>query len=205
MLEFQTANVLEGKKLNIFKKKSKKSQIFLFDTQRKTDDYLMKLLHRKNGKYDDIPHFLITKTGIIYNIFSTKYYSNTFDDPKIDSKLIKIAIENLGWLRKNTITQIYNNWIDDTLRSEPYIKSWRGYFFWDKYTEAQLNSIVELSQQLCLDENIPYQTVPSQGHIQNLTQFKGIVCKSNFQSIYTDINPSFDFRIFYKDGKKTTG
>ena len=92
MLEFQTANVLEGKKLNIFKKKSKKSQIFLFDTQRKTDDYLMKLLHRKNGKYDDIPNFLITKTGIIYNIFSTKYYSNTFDDPKIDRKLIKIAI-----------------------------------------------------------------------------------------------------------------
>jgi len=25
------------------------------------------------------------------------------------------------------------------------------------------------------------------------------VCKSNFLNIYTDINPSFDFNIFYKD------
>lgn len=203
MLEIQDADVLNGKKFNIVRKKSKKSQIFLFDTQRKTDDYLMKLVHRKNGQYDDIPHFVITKTGIIYKIFNPIYFSNTFENEKVDRKFIKIAIENLGWLKKNTITGIYNNWIDDPFRADPFIKSWRGHFYWDRYTDEQLDSVVKLCSMLCSEHKIPYQTVPSQGYIQNLTQFKGIVCKSNFQSIYTDINPSFDFKIFYKDGKET--
>jgi hypothetical protein len=52
-----------------------------------------------------------------------------------------------------------------------------------------------------MKHDIPYQTVPSQGFIENLSKFKGIVCKSNFLNIYTDINPSFDFRIFYNDAK----
>ena len=199
MLEVQSADILNDIKLNIIKKKAKKTQIFLYDTQRRVDDFMMKLKYRNNGKYDDIPHYIITKTGKVIKIFNTNYSSKTFGIIDDDKKMIKIAIENLGWLNKNTITGVLYNWIGDPYRSEPYIKKWRDNYFWDPYSEDQLNALVLLCKDICKDHNIPYQTVPGQGYLSNARKFVGIVCKSNFLNIYTDINPSFDFNIFYKD------
>ena len=94
----QDVEILDKKKLNILKKKSKKTQIFLYDTQRRLDDFLNKIKYRKNGEYSDVPHFVISKLGVVYQLFDTDHSSNTFDDPIIDIKLIKISIENLWWL-----------------------------------------------------------------------------------------------------------
>jgi N-acetyl-anhydromuramyl-L-alanine amidase AmpD len=201
MLEIQSVENLNDVKLNINKRKSKKTQIFLYDTQRRVDDFIMKLKYRNDGKYEDVPHYIVTKQGKVYKIFDGNYSSKTFG-VKWDNKQIKIALENLGWLHKNTITGILYNWIGDPYRSEPYIKKWRNYYFWDPYTEEQLSALVELCKNLCKDYNIPYQTVPSQGYLSNAIKFTGIVCKSNFLNIYTDINPSFNFNIFYKDEYK---
>lgn len=197
MVEVQKIDILNEKKLNVVRRKSKKTQIFLYDTQRRSDDFVMKLKYRNNERYDEIPHYLITKTGIIYKIFNTNYSSKTFGDQSTDKKQIKIVLENLGWLKKNTITGVLNNWVDDPYRIEPFIRKWRGYFFWDIYPEDQIDSLVKLCKDLCEEHGIPYQTVPSQGFFENATKFNGIVCKSNFQNIYTDINPSFDFKKFY--------
>lgn len=202
MLEIQDVDIIDKKTLNIVKRKSKKTQILLYDTQRRFDDYVMKLKHRRNGNFDDIPHFIVSKTGTIHKVFDTKYYSNTFNDPIADKKFIKIAIENLGWLNKNTINGFLHNWINDPYRTEPYIKNWRGHYFWDKYSDEQMKSVADLCFNLCIENEIIYQTVPSPGYIENISKFNGIVCKSNFLSIYTDINPSFDFRIFYNDAKE---
>jgi hypothetical protein len=117
--------------------------------------------------------------------------------------MIKIAIENLGWLQKNTITGFLNNWIGDPYRVEPHIRSWRNYFFWDKYNDTQMEALSELCDHLCDSHNIFKQVVPSQGFLENVSNFKGIVCKSNFSNIYTDINPSFNFRLLFNYGKKT--
>ncbi len=201
-MEIQDVGILDENELNVVRRTSKKTQILLYDTQRRTDNFVAKLKNRKNGKYEDIPHYIITKLGVIYRVFDTKYSSNTFNDPKVDKKQIKIALENLGWLNKNTISGFLVNWIGDPYRSEPHIRNWRGHYFWDKYTDEQKTSLVRLCTFLCMKHDIPYQTVPSQGFIENLSKFKGIVCKSNFLNIYTDINPSFDFRIFYSDAKE---
>jgi len=204
MLEIHNVEGLDSKTLNITKRKSKKTQIFLYDTGRRADDFINKIKHRRNGKYDEVPHFIITKLGTIYQLFDTKYFSNTFDDPKVDKQFIKIAIENLGGLHKNTITGFMNNWIGDPYRSEPFVRNWRNYYFWDRYNESQLESIVNLCKHLCETNNIPYQVVPSQGYLENILKFHGVVCKSNFSNIYTDINPSFNFRIFSKDEQQET-
>lgn len=198
MLEIQSVESLNDVQLNIVKRKTKKTQIFLYDTQRRVDDFIMKLKYRNNNKYEYIPHYIVTKQGKILKIFDTNYSSKTFDS-KIDNKQIKIALENLGWLNKNTITGVLYNWIGDPYRSEPYIKKWRDYYFWDPYSESQLNALVELCKDICKEHNVPYQTVPSQGYLSNAIKFTGIICKSNFLNIYTDINPSFNFNIFYKN------
>ena len=139
---------------------------------------------------------------MIYQLYDTNYSSNTFNDPKKDRKMIKIAIENLGWLNKNTITGYLNNWIGDPYRTEPHIRNWRNYYFWDKYNETQLQSLSELCNHLCDKHDIFKQTVPSNGYLENVDNFKGIVCKSNFSSIYTDINPSFNFRVLFNNTKQ---
>jgi N-acetyl-anhydromuramyl-L-alanine amidase AmpD len=204
MLEIHDVDVLDKDKLNIVKKRSKKTQILLFDTQRRVDDYINKIKYRRNGKHDDVPHFVISKLGMVYQLFDTNYSSNTFNDPKLDKKQIKIAIENLGWLNKNTITGILNNWIGDPYRSEPHIRNWRNYYFWDKYNEAQMESLSMLCEHLCEKHGIFKQYVPSQGYLENVSNFKGIVCKSNFSNIYTDINPSFNFRTLFNHAKEST-
>ena len=202
MLVVHNIETIDSQELNIHKRKTKKTQILLYDTQRRVDDFINKIKYRKNGKYEDVPHFVVSKLGMVYQLFDTNHSSNTFDNPKTDRKQIKIAIENLGWLNKNTITGILHNWIGDPYRSEPHIRNWRNYYFWDKYGETQLDAVANLCEMLCEKHDIFKQTVPSQGYLENASNFKGIICKSNFSSIYTDINPSFNFRVFFSNPKK---
>ena len=68
---------------------------------------------------------------------------------------------------KNTITGFLYNWIGDPYRTEPHIRNWRNRHFWDKYNEEQLNAVSSLCNELCDKHNIPKQTVPSQGYLEN--------------------------------------
>jgi N-acetyl-anhydromuramyl-L-alanine amidase AmpD len=201
MLVIQEIDVLDKSKLNIIRRKSKKKQIILYDTQRRIEDFVNKIKYRRNGKYDDIPHFIVNKMGVVFQVFDTNFSSKTFEGDKLNRSQIKIAIENLGWLNKDAVNGLYTNWIDSPYRSEPFIKGWRNYFYWDKYKQEQIEKVSELCEMLCEKHNIPKQHVQSQGYFQNVTNFKGIVCKSNFSNIYTDINPSFDFTILFNHAK----
>jgi hypothetical protein len=189
-------------KLNIKRKKTKKTKILLYDTQRRVEDFLNKIKYRNGGQYEDIPHFVVSKLGVVHEIFDTDYSSKTFDNPDVDKRIIKIALENLGWLNKNTITGVLNNWIGDPYRSEPHIRSWRNYFFWDKYTDVQLETTHQLCESLCKKHNIPQKMVSSNGYFERSYKFNGIVCKSNYSDIYTDINPSFNFNYFLKNAEQ---
>lgn len=199
MLEIHSVEKLDSKKLNIKRRKSKKTQILLYDTGRRSDDFINKLKYRKNGNYSEVPHFIVTKLGYIYQIYDTDHHSNTFDEPEIDKQFIKIAIENLGWLSKNTITGFLSNWIGDPFRSEPHKNWWRNHYFWDGYTNQQIESISNLCNFLCEKHEIPKRIVSSQIYMENVVKFRGVVCKSNFSNIYTDINPSFNFKEIFKN------
>ena len=203
MLVIENIGGLDKKELNFKKSKVKKNQILLYDTYRRISDFINMLKYRKMGEYDDIPHFIISKQGVVYQILdSEKEVSNTFGDKNIDRRLIKIALENIGWLNKNTINGMLSNWIGDVYRTEPFIKNWRGHFFWDNYTDVQYESVNLLCEFLCDKHNIEKKIVPSHGYFENASNFNGIVCKSNYSDIYTDINPSFNFKNIFKDDKK---
>jgi len=199
MLEIRDVETIDKKSLNHVGRKYKKKQILLYDTKRRIDDFVSKLKYRKDGKYEDIPHFIVSKMGDIYQVLHMDYSSVTFGDHELDRKQIKIAVENLGWLQKNTITGYYSNWIGDPHRTEPFIRSWRDKFYWDRYTDQQTESIVNLCEYICEEKQIDKRVVSSHGYIEKIDKFKGIVCKSNFSNIYTDINPSFNFKKFLDD------
>lgn len=204
MLTIQHVEALDIKKLNFKKSKAKKTQILLCDTHRRINDYVHMIKYRNNGKYEDIPHYVINKMGDVFQILNDKDYSTTFGDTNIDRKIIKISIENLGWLNKNTMNGMLSNWIGDPYRLDPHIRNWRGHFFWDKYSESQMESLNLLCNELCEKHNIKKQIVPSQGYFENAPNFNGVLCKSNYSDIYTDINPSFNFKIIFENDKKDT-
>ena len=108
MLGIRDVEIINKDELNHSKRSYKKRQILLYDTKRRIDDFVKKIKYRRNGEYEDIPHFIISKTGDIYKVLDVKYSSKTFDVDKIDRQKIKIAFENRRWLNKDTITGFFS-------------------------------------------------------------------------------------------------
>jgi N-acetyl-anhydromuramyl-L-alanine amidase AmpD len=173
-----------------------KSQIILCHTSRNSNEYLISLKYRKNKKYDKIPNFLVTKDGKIIDLLPSETYSNFFDNHDVNKNSIIISLENLGWLEKKQLSSHYINWIGDIYKGVPYERKWRDYFLWDPYTTEQINSLVKLCLDMCQKHKIPIECIGHNTKITNIEKLNGIVSKSNFDQIFTDVSPAFDFDKF---------
>ena len=179
-----------------FEKNKKKKQIILCNTFRNHKDYLNSLKYRNNGKYDKIPNYLITKDGETISLIPDDSYSNFFFDKEVNKNSIIICLENLGWLDKKPLDISHTNWIGDIYTKEVFTKKWRGKIFWDKYTINQFESLVEISKKLLVKFSIDNKFIGHNTKVEGIKLFNGIVCKSNYNDKFTDVNPSFDFELF---------
>ena len=173
-----------------------KSQIILCHTSRNSNEYLISLKYRKNKKYDKIPNFLVTKDGKIIDLLPSETYSNFFDNHDVNKNSVIISLENLGWLEKKQLSSHYINWIGDIYKGVPFERKWRDYFLWDPYTTEQINSLVKLCLDMCQKHKIPIECIGHNTKITNIEKLNGIVSKSNFDQIFTDVSPAFDFDKF---------
>jgi N-acetyl-anhydromuramyl-L-alanine amidase AmpD len=173
-----------------------KSQIILCHTSRNSNEYLISLKYRKNKKYDKIPNFLVTKDGKIIDLLPSETYSNFFDNHDVNKNSVIISLENLGWLEKKQLSSHYINWIGDIYKGVPYERKWRDYFLWDPYTTEQINSLVKLCLDMCQKHKIPIECIGHNTKITNIEKLNGIVSRSNFDQIFTDVSPAFDFDKF---------
>ena len=176
-------------------KNNKKTQIILSDTKRDCKNYIQSLKYRYNNNNPYLPHYVISKTGEVYNIIDPKMYSNYMENDVYDKKSIIICLENFGWLKKNTLDTSYSNWIGDIYRKKVYEKKWRGYFFWDRYEDKQIESLTTLIKELCNEFKIPTECLGHNVRQDGVENFKGIVTRSNYDSYYKDVNPAFDFKL----------
>jgi N-acetyl-anhydromuramyl-L-alanine amidase AmpD len=179
-----------------FGKQKKKSQIILTHTNRNVENYLASLRYRCNGKYDKIPNYVITKDGKILKLLENVEHSNYFKEPNINRNSIIISMENLGWLEKQPLENYYINWIGDIYKGIVFERKWRDYYFWDSYTDLQLVSLTYLCKEVIKNMKIKSETIGHNTKINGIHKFEGIVTRSNFNSNYTDVNPSFDFEKF---------
>jgi hypothetical protein len=92
----------------------------------------------------------------------------------------------------------YLNWVGDIYKKEVFEKKWREQIFWDKYNETQIISLSKLILELCDKFDIPKQCLGTNVKWENVEYFKGIVSRSNFNNIYKDVNPSFNFKLLKK-------
>jgi hypothetical protein len=140
--------------------------------------------------------YTITINGKIYEHFNPKYSSEIIDKKDFDESTITILLENEGWLIKDLndenryityVGNIYNR-ID-----EVFVKKWRHNKYWSPYSQKQLDSTVYLINKLCNDFEIPKNVIHHNTKISNGYSYEGILYKSNLNTYFTDVNPSWDF------------
>ena len=191
-------NINENLNLNCLGKQKKKKQIILTHTGRKIDDYISSLKNRHNGKYNKVPHFIISRDGFVYKALPEIGYSNYFKNNNINQNSIIISLENLGWLEKRPLTDYYVNWIDDIYKGEIYERKWRDYFFWQPYTEKQVEICAKLCNSIINDFSIDKKCIGHNTKVDGVERYGGIISRSNFNSNYTDLSPAFNFENFLK-------
>jgi N-acetyl-anhydromuramyl-L-alanine amidase AmpD len=172
---------------------SNKHQIILMNTNRYFKDYFTSLRLRKFGKYNKIPHFIVEKTGNIHQLLNLDEYSEILNKTLQNKKSIIISLENLGWLKKEPLKDYYVNWIGDIYNEKTFDRKWREYYFWDKYTEEQYESLVFLIDKITKETNITYDVIGHNTLTKDGDRFEGVISRSNLNERYTDVNPSFDF------------
>jgi N-acetyl-anhydromuramyl-L-alanine amidase AmpD len=178
------------------KKLKEKGQIILCHTSREVGEYLTSLKFRNSGKYDKLPHYVITRDGRLLEILSPNYVSNYLIDKDIKKRHIIVCLENLGWMNKKPLSDIFLNWIGNIYKDKVYEKKWRDYFLWQPYTDIQVDKTVELCKELCEKFSIPNKFVGHNTKIDGIENFQGIVSRSNFNSRFTDLSPAFPFEAF---------
>ena len=179
-------------------KQNKKHQIILTHTSRNINDYLQSLKFRFNGDFKRIPNYIITREGKIIQLLGNTEHSEYFKDPNVNRNSITISLENLGWLQKEPLTDHYINWIGDIYKGDVFEKKWRDYFFWQPYTETQVNNLGLLCKELFENVKIKPQIVEHNTKISGIEKYCGIVTKSNFSVDYTDVSPAFKFNELLK-------
>lgn len=191
-------DIIEIEGLKPVGKYKRKKQIILTHTSRNINDYIVSIKNRYNGEYKKIPHYIIDREGRCLNIIPSNTYSGFMDNSSHNKKVIIISLENLGWLRKNPLNGAYVNWIGNIYNGKIYERKWRNHFFWQPYTEKQINELSKLVIKLCDEFDIPKTTIGHNVKVDKVENFSGIVTYSNYFKEKTDLNPSFDFDKFTK-------
>jgi hypothetical protein len=159
---------------------------------------LTSLKYRYNGRYNKLPNYIITRKGEILQLLPDNSYSNYTNNEEVNRDSIIICLENLGWLEKKPLTNYYINWKGSIYNEKAFEKKWRDFFFWQPYTPIQIEMCAELCKNLTESLNIKKRCVGHNTRFEGVSNYEGIVSKSNYDSSYTDLNPSFNFETFIK-------
>jgi len=179
-------------------KYKKKTQIILCHTSREVEEYLASLKFRYNSKYDKIPNYVVTREGKVLQLLSDREFGNFFDDHITNKLSIFVMLENLGWLEKKPLTNHYINWKGSIYNGQVYEKKWRDFYFWQPYTPQQIKMCAELCKHLTGTLQIEKTCLGHNTKVEGIENFEGICSRSNYNSNYTDLNPSFNFENFIK-------
>jgi N-acetyl-anhydromuramyl-L-alanine amidase AmpD len=191
-------DIIDYKKFKPKGKQKKKNQIILTHTSRNITDYLNSIKYRYNGNYYKIPNYIITRDGKVLQLLDNTEHSQYFEEPNINRNSIIISLENLGWLQKEPLKDYYVNWIGDIYKGNVFEKKWRDYFFWQPYTDIQVQSTSILCNMLFKEMSIKPMVVGHNTKINGIEKYEGVVTKSNFDVNFTDVSPSFNFEEFLK-------
>ncbi len=175
-----------------------KKQIVLGNTFNSKMGHFQKWTHRLNGSYDKTAAFSIDVNGNVYKHFEPIYTSNFLGNIELDKKTITILLENSGWVVKNEEKNQFIDWIGHIYNKPELVveKKWRDQSYWTPYTEKQLNSTIKLVNMLCDEFSIKKYVIPHNTKIEDVSNFEGVLYRSNLEKYYTDLSPAWNFEKF---------
>jgi hypothetical protein len=173
-----------------------KSQIILGTSLRKGSNHIIRLQHKEYGKTKKWNTFTISREGKIYQHYDPKFHTDFLGIKEMDKKSISIILENMGCLFK-TPNDRYINWLNEVCDEDNVIeKTWLGYNYWEKITNEQILSTIDLCKHLCDEYGISKTLIEFHHFHNDISKFKGIVFRSNHIENSSDINPLFDINMF---------
>ncbi len=175
-----------------------KKQIILTHTSRNVLNFLQSLKYRLNGTYKKIPHYLVCRDGKVLKLLNDEECPKFFMDESLNKRSIIVSLENLGWLEKQPLKNYHINWIGDIYKEKVVEKKWRDYFFWQPYTEEQIDSLANLCKELLIKFEINKKCVGHNTKVKGVETYLGILTRSNFDEFSTDLSPAFNFECFLK-------
>jgi N-acetyl-anhydromuramyl-L-alanine amidase AmpD len=181
---------------NYLQVETKKTQIVIGHTNNNDMKHYHGWLHKHNRTYKKTASFTIDVNGCIYKHFDPKFASKYFGDKEFDSKSIVILIENQGWLTRKLPDETFYTWNGDIYKDRVVDKLWRGYNMWAHYSDEQFESAVELVKYLCEVYDIPSHVFGHNTKAYDLTDYEGVLYKSNIERHFTDLSPAWDFKEF---------
>lgn len=151
--------------------------------------------NRLDGNYKKTAPFSIDFKGNVYKHYDAENSSDFIGIREIDNAIIPIVLENEGWLIKDVKNNQFINWVGDIYNRGDEIveRRWRGHMYWAPYTKEQLTSLVELVNGLCNSFFIPHRTLEHNTKVHAITDYEGIVFRSNYSQYFTDLSPAWDY------------
>jgi len=184
------------KPINRYKTKSVKTQIVLATSLRKDNYHITRLLHKDYGNTKKWNTFTIDREGTIFQHFDDKFHTDFLGVKEGDKRSISIVLENMGCLFP-TASGKYINWLSEYCDNDKVENfDWLGCKFWEKFTNPQIESLVNLCENMCEKHNIPKACIEFIHHHKNISKFRGIVFRSNYIEDSSDIQPLFDIPKF---------
>jgi N-acetyl-anhydromuramyl-L-alanine amidase AmpD len=119
-------------------------------------------------------------------------------DANVNRNSIIVMLENLGWLEKKPLTDHHVNWIGNIYKQGIFEKKWRDYFIWQPYTTSQTETTAKLCNYLLEENSIEKNFIGHNTKIDGAERYEGVICRSNFDSMYTDLSPAFDYGYLQK-------
>lgn len=170
-----------------------KKQILLAHTSSTMDEYFTKITTRWNGSYDGSFTFTIGLDGTIYEHYNPQLYSSIFRIPEIDTKLISVGLENVGWLAcKSVEGSDFFDWKGSIYRGKTVDKIWRGRTVWAAYSDKQVNSLIWLLRKLIDAHKIERAFSGNNLPMENAKDFSGVLLRSNYTKFCYDLSPAFN-------------
>lgn len=151
--------------------------------------------------------YLIERDGSIHEVFAPEAWAYQFGlSWRVDRKLafekrfIGIELASVGPLLEKDGAFYCFDRVDNKTRVDKrtvfdFGKTWRGYRYWTRYPEAQVDALIELIDDLCarflIERRVPSDFTRFYG--EELFDFEGVIGHTMVRTDKTDPNPDTEF------------
>lgn len=187
------------KRMQYYREVFAKKQIVLHHTV--SNDTVENIVHGWNSNIERVgAAFIIDRQGVLYQTFSSAHWAHHLGTQLPNNRELNqrsIAIELCSWgglkERRGQFTNLYKNIIPDDEVVDYGIEK-RGYRYFHKYTEAQLQTLQILLNYLCTKYNIPktYNPMIWDYNLQAISGSPGIYTHRSYRMDKSDCHPQLE-------------